>query len=133
VNIALLVAGILSFVAAAIHGIAGEVLLVRRLDVGTLPSTPFGGPAGSKLLIRVSWHLVTTTFVVLGAALVAGAFDDAHDACRRTAVVVASAFSAFAAITIAAGVRTQGPAGMLRHPAPALLTAIAVLAWWGAL
>jgi hypothetical protein len=132
-NTALLVAGVLSFVAAAIHGIAGDVLLVRRLDVATLPRTPFGGPAGSKLMIRVCWHLVTTTFVVLGAALVACGFDDAHDACRRTGILVASAFSAFAAITIAAGVRTYGPAGILRHPAPALLTGIAVLAWWGTL
>src|SRR5260221_14001961 len=113
-NVALLVAGVLSFVAAGIHGIAGDLLLVRRLDVATLPRTPFGGPAGSKLMIRVSWHLVTTTFGVLGAALIACGVDDAPDACRRTGILVASAFFPFAAITIAAGFRTYGPAGMFR-------------------
>ena len=130
-NVALLLAGVLSFVAAAIHGIAGDVLVVRRLEVGTLPSTPFGGPAASKLMIRVSWHLVTTTFAILGAGLVACAFDGAQDACRRTVILVASAFSAFAFITIAAALWANGPAGLFRHPAPTALTAIAVLAWWG--
>ena len=132
VNIALLLAGVMSFGAAAIHGIAGDVLIVRRLDVGSLPSTRFGGPAASKLMIRVTWHLLTATFVVLGIAMVACGFDDAHDACRRTGILGASAFSAFAVVTIASGVARSGPAGLFRHPAPAAFSVIAVLAWWGA-
>lgn len=132
-NIPLLLAGIMAFVAAAIHGIGGEVLVVRRLDVGSLPRTPFGGPAASKLMIHVSWHLVTATFVVFGAAMAACGFDDAPEACRRTAILAASAFSVFAAITIASGAWSLGLTALFRHPAPAALTAIAVLAWWGAL
>jgi hypothetical protein len=132
VNIPLLIAGVLSFVGAAIHGIVGDVLLVRRIDPGGLPSTRFGGPAASKFLIRVSWHLLTATFVVLGAAMVVCGFDDSHDACRRTGILAGSAFSAFAAITIVSGVRAIGPRGLFRHPAPAAFTVIAVLAWWGA-
>jgi hypothetical protein len=137
-NVPLLLAGVTSFAGAAIHGIVGDVLLVRRIDSGSLPSTRFGGPAASKFLIRVSWHLLTATFVVLGAAMfVCGlfvcGFDDAHDACRSTAILSASAFSAFAAITIASSVRMSGTQGLFRHPAPAAFTVIAVLAWWGAL
>jgi hypothetical protein len=130
VNVPLFLAGVLSFVAAAIHGIVGDALLVRRLDVGSLPRTRIGGPAASKVMIRVSWHLLTATFVVLGAAMVACGFDDAHDACRRTGILAASAFSAFTAITIASGARN---ASLFRHPAPVAFTVIAVLAWWGAL
>jgi hypothetical protein len=132
VNIALLLAGVMSFVAAAIHGIAGDVLIVRRIDVGSLPSTRFGGPAASKVMIRVTWHLLTATFVVLGSAMVACGFNDVHDACRATGIVGASAFSAFAVITITSGVARSGPAGLLRHPAPVAFIVTAVLAWWGA-
>ena len=131
-NIPLLVAGILAFAGAAIHGIVGDVLLVRRIDPGGLPTTRFGGPAASKLLIRVSWHLLTATFVVFGAAMSVCGLDDAHDACRRTGIVSASAFTAFAAITIGSGLRTVGPRSLFRHPAPAAFVAIAALAWWGA-
>jgi hypothetical protein len=132
VNIPLLLAGVLSFAGAAVHGIVGDALLVRRIDPASLPRTQFGGPAASKFLIRVSWHLLTATFVVLGAAMFVCGLDDAHDACRRTGIVGASAFSAYAAITIASGLRTVGPRSLFRHPAPAAFVAIAALAWWGA-
>jgi hypothetical protein len=132
VNIPLLLAGVMSFVAAAIHGI-GDVLIVRRLDVGSLPSTRFGGPAASKHMIRVTWHLLTATFMVLGTAMVVCGFDDTHDACRRTGIIGASAFSAFAAITIAWGAARSGPASLFRHPAPVAFILTAALAWWGAL
>jgi hypothetical protein len=132
-NVPLLFAGLVSFGGAAIHGIVGDVLLVRRIDPGSLPSTRFGGPAASKFLVRVSWHLLTATFVVLGAAMFVCGFHEAHDACRSTAILCASAFSAFATITIASTIRMSGPRGLFRHPAPAAFTVIAVLAWWGAL
>ena len=132
-NIALLVAGVMSFAAAAFHGIAGDALIVRRLDVAALPRTRFGGPAASKQMIRVTWHLLTATFVALGTAMVVCGFNDSHDACRRTGILAASAFTAFALITIASGVTRSGPAGAFRHPAPAGFIVIAGLALWGAL
>jgi hypothetical protein len=132
VNIALLLAGVMSLAAAAIHGIAGDVLIVRRLDVGSLPSTRFGGPAATQLMIRITWHLLTATFVVLGTAMVVCGFNDSHEACRRTGILAASAFSAFAVIAIASGVARSGPAGLFRHPAPAAFIVTAGLAWWGA-
>jgi hypothetical protein len=131
VNIPLLLAGVLSFAGAAIHGIGGD-MLVRRIDLAGMPRTRFGGPNASKFLIRVSWHLLTASFVVLGAAMFVCGLDDAHDACRRTGIVGASAFSAYAVITIASGLRTVGPRSLFRHPAPSAFVAIAVLAWWGA-
>jgi hypothetical protein len=133
VNIPLLLAGLMSFAAAAFHGIAGDALIVRRLDVARLPRTRFGGPAASKQMIRVTWHLLTATFVVLGAAMVVCGFNDSHVACRRTGILGASAFTAFAVITIASGVARSGPAGAFRHPAPAGFIVIAGLAWWGSL
>jgi hypothetical protein len=131
-NILLLVAGAIAFVAAAIHGIAGDAL-VRAIDVGGLPASPFGGgPAAIKQMIRVAWHMLTATFVLLGGALVVCGLDDAHEACRRIGILAASAFSVFAAIAIASALHHE-PRALLRHPAPVSLLAIAVLAWWGTL
>jgi hypothetical protein len=45
VNVPLIVAGFVSILGAAIHGVGGEVLIVRRLSPGTLPSTGFAALA----------------------------------------------------------------------------------------
>ena len=50
-NARLVVAGSLALLGAAVHGLGGEVLVVRRLSPGVLPSSPFGGPRATKLMI----------------------------------------------------------------------------------
>jgi hypothetical protein len=42
VNVPLIVAGSLAILAAAVHGVFGEVLVVRKLSPGMLPSSRFG-------------------------------------------------------------------------------------------
>jgi hypothetical protein len=42
VNVPLIVAGPLAILGAASHGVGGEVLVVRRLSPGMLPSSRFG-------------------------------------------------------------------------------------------
>lgn len=129
-NFPLLAAGALAVVAAGIHGIAGDAIL-RRIDVGALPGSRFGSPLGTRLMIRVSWHMVTSTFVVLGVALLVCGLDDAREGSTAIGILAASAFSVFAAMAIASGLR-RGPRFLLRHPGPPTLAAIAALAWWGA-
>ncbi len=109
-NVPLLVAGSLALLGAAIHGVAGEALVVRRLSPGVLPSSRFGGPGMTKTMIRAAWHMTTVAFLSVGSELVlSGAVLDG-EAARGIGLVAA-----------------------FLHPAPALLTAVAVLAWWGAL
>lgn len=129
-NVPLLVAGSLSFVAAAIHGLAGEVLVVKRLSPGALPSSPFGGPVMTKLMIRATWHLTTVGFLTVGAALVLAGSVLRGEVANAVGLVGAGAATGFAAVVLI-GAAMGGRRTRVRHLAPFVLPAIAVLAWWG--
>jgi hypothetical protein len=130
----LIVAGCLGLLAAAVHGIAGERLVVRKLSLEMLPSSPFGGPRMTKAMIHVTWHVTTIAFLTAGIALLLSGTVVDGDAARGIGLVAAGAFTGFAAIAMGLGAAyTRTPRMLLRHPGPAVLTATAALAWWGAL
>jgi hypothetical protein len=133
-SVPLIVAGSLATLAAGIHGIAGELLVVRKLSLDTLPSTRFGGRRMTMAMIHVTWHITTVAFLAVGVALVlAGTVLDG-DAARAVAVVCAAAFTGFAAVALALGVlHTRSPRSLVRHPGPLVLALTAAVAWWGAL
>jgi hypothetical protein len=134
VNVPLIVAGSLAIVGAAIHGAGGEVLVVRRLSPETLPSSPFGGPRTTKLMIHVTWHLTTIAFLTVGCALLLSGSVLDGDTARALGLVAAGASTGFAAVAVGLGAAyTQSPRSLFRHPGPAVLAATAALAWWGAL
>ena len=132
-NAPLIVAGSLAILGAAVHGVGGELLVVRQLSPGTLPSSRFGGPRTTKSMIHVTWHMTTIAFLTVGAALLlAGSVLDG-DAARGIAMVAAGASTGFAALALGLGAAyARSGRGLLRHPAPILLTATAALAWLGA-
>ncbi len=129
-NVPFAVAGALAITAAAIHGIAGERLVVTKLSLEGLPSTQFGSPRFTKLMIRATWHITTIAFVVTGSALAACVPNGSSQACEGIGRMSAIAYASFAALTIGLAVphvrRT-----VRRHPAPLIFVAIAVLSWWG--
>jgi hypothetical protein len=132
-NVPLIVAGSLGIVAAIVHGAGGEVLVVRRLSPGTLAPSPFGGPAMTRAMIHVTWHITTIAFFTLGLALlVAGSALDGSTA-RGIGVVGAAGFTGFATVAAVLGGAHTHPSRFLHHPGPAVLAATAALAWWGAL
>src|SRR5881396_928396 len=63
VNVPLLAAGSLAVLAAGIHGVGGELLVMQKLSPGVLASSPFGGPVMTKAMIHVSWHIATIAFL----------------------------------------------------------------------
>jgi hypothetical protein len=128
-NLPFLVAGASALAGAAIHGAAGERLVLRKLFSGPLPSTPFGGHAATKAMIRATWHIVTLTFLVFGSALEACGSLGAGDACRGIGVVAASSFTAYLALAVALAL--QPPRKLLFHPGPVLFLTVAALTWWG--
>jgi hypothetical protein len=132
-NDPLIVAGTLAVLAAAIHGVGGEVLVVRKLSPGMLPSTRFGGPGMTMAMIHVTWHMTTIAFLTAGSALLLSGSVLHGDVARGVGLVAAGAVTAFAALAVLLGGATQFPRGLLRHPAPIGLTATAALAWWGLL
>jgi len=134
VNVPLIVAGSLAILAVAIHGVGGEVLVLRKLSPEALPSSAFGGSRTTKLMIHVTWHLTTIAFLTVGSALLLSGVVLHGDTARAIGLVAAGASTGFAAIAVGlTAVYTRSPHSLFRHPGPALLTAIAALAWWGIL
>ena len=133
-NVPLIVAGSLALLAAAIHGAGGEFLVVRKLSPGTLPSSRFGGPRMTKTMIHVTWHMTTSAFLTVGFALLLSGSVLHGDAARGIGLMAAGAATGFAAVALGLGAAgTRSPRALFRHPGPIALTAVAVLAWLGAL
>src|ERR1700704_6879372 len=103
VNVPLIVAGSLAILGAAIHGVAGEVLVVRKLSPGMLPPSPFGGPRTTKTMIHVTWHLTTIAFLTVGAALLLSGSVLHGDAARGIGLLAAGAATGFAAVALGLG------------------------------
>jgi hypothetical protein len=134
VNVPLIVAGCLAILGAAIHGVGGEVLVVRRLSAGMLPSSSFGGPRMTKAMIHVTWHMTTIAFLTVGSALLLSGTVLDGDTARGIALVAACGATGFAALALGLGAAyMRSPRSLFRHPGPAALTATAALAWWGLL
>lgn len=133
-NVPLIAAGSLAILGAAIHGAGGEVLVVRKLSPAVLPPTSFGGPKMTKLMIHATWHMTTVAFFTVGSALLLSGSVLHGDTAQGISLVAAAASTGFAAVALGLGaVYTHSPRSLLRHPGPAVLTAAAALAWWGAL
>jgi hypothetical protein len=133
-NAPLIVAGSFGIVAAAVHGVAGEIIVIRKLTPGALPSSPFGGPRMTMAMIHVTWHMTTIAFLTVGCALLLSGSLVHGEAARGIAVVSASAATGFAALALVMGVTsTRSLRPLLRHPGPVVLAVTAALAWWGAL
>lgn len=129
-SVPLLLAGSLALVGAAVHGVGGELLVVRRLSASGLPSSRFGGPEVTKAMIRATWHITTIAFLTVGSALVLAGSVLTGDLARGVALVGAWAATGFAVLVVG-GILPRAPRSLWRHPAPALLTAVAALAWAG--
>jgi hypothetical protein len=130
----LIAAGSLAVLGAAIHGVGGEILVVRRLSPEMLPSSRFGGPGATMTMIHVTWHMTTIAFVAVGVALLLSGSVLDGDTARGMALLAAGASTGFAALAVGlGGAYRHFPRSLTRHPAPVLLTLTAALAWWGAL
>jgi hypothetical protein len=134
VNIQLILAGSLAIAGAAIHGVGGELLVVRKLSPELLSASPFGGPRTTKAMIHTTWHLTTMGFFAVGLALLLAGSVITGDEARGIGLVAAGTSTGFAAVVLGLGAAdTKSPRSLLRHPGPILLTMIAAIAWWGAL
>ena len=92
-NVPLLASGSLAVVAAVVHGAGGELLVVRKLVMRTLPSSRFGGPRMTKTMIHVTWHITTIAFLTLGCALLLSGSFLHGDTARSVGIVAAGGFT----------------------------------------
>src|SRR3954452_4700507 len=116
-DVALVTAGALGTLGAAVHGAGGELLVVRKLSPATLPASRFGGPRATMAMIHASWHLTTVAFLTVGCALLLSGSVLDGDTARGVAVVAASACTGFAAVVVGLGA-ARSPRTLLRHPGP---------------
>ena len=108
--------------------------MVRQLSPEMLPSSRFGGPRTTKLMIHTTWHLTTIAFLTVGLALLVSGSVLHGDTARGIGLVGAGASTGFAALAVGLGAAyTRSPRFLFRHPGPAALTVTAALAWWGVL
>ena len=106
----------------------------RLLSPVSLPRTRFGSPKSTKTMIHVTWHLTTIAFLTVGSALLLAGSLLHGDQARAVGLVGAGAATGFAAVTVGlSAAHARSLRSLLRHPGAAMLTATAVLAWWGAL
>ena len=101
-NIPLIVAGSFALLGAVIHGGVGDLLVVRPLSLNVLPSTQFGGPRMTKLMIRVTWHITTIAFLTVGCALVLAGSVLEGDVARALTLLAALASTGFAVLALIA-------------------------------
>jgi hypothetical protein len=131
-NVPLFFAGLLALVAASVHGIGGELLVLRKLWQGPLPPTRFGGTAMTKAMVHVTWHITTVAFLAVGVGMIVSAAVLDGDAADALAWFSAAAFTGFAAVAVGLGSAGQPLRAGVRHPGPFVLAGTAALAWWGA-
>ena len=130
----LIVAGCLAVLGAVVHGIGGELLVVRKLSPEVLPASAFGGPRTTRAMIHVTWHLTTVAFFTVGVALILAGSVLEGDTARGVGLFAAGMSTGFAAVVVGLGAaNTKSARSLVRHPGPVVLTATAALAWWGAL
>lgn len=85
-------------------------------------------------MVHVTWHMTTIAFLTVGSALLLSGSVLHGDSARALGLLAACASTGFAALAVALGAAyARSPRSLFRHPGPALLTATAALAWWGAL
>ena len=97
-NVPLIAAGSLAIVGATVHGLAGELLIVRKLSPGMLPSSRLGGPRTTKTMIHATWHMTTIAFLTVGAALLLAGSVLHGDTARAISLVAAGGSTGFAAV-----------------------------------
>ena len=85
-------------------------------------------------MIHVTWHMTTIAFLTVGSALLLSGSVLHGDSARVIGILSAGAATGFAALAVVHGAaHARTPRSLFRHPAPAMLTVTAALAWWGAL
>jgi hypothetical protein len=88
----------------------------------------------TKAMIHAAWHLATAAFLTAGISLLLAGSVLEGETARAVGLIAAAAMTGFALVVVGLGAAyMRSPRPFLSHPGPAILTATAALAWWGAL
>jgi hypothetical protein len=114
---------------AALHGFVGDDALkkIGRLE---LPPNPFGGPADTRVGMRITWHFGTIAFAVVGAWLVASGFRPQAAFAVGVTYLSGTLLLCYGLLGGAVRIYRHGLGGLYKHPVLILIVA-AGLVWWG--
>jgi hypothetical protein len=126
-GMALTTAGLISVALGAGHEALGLVWVLPDLKQQRLRSTPFGPPALTEAMIRVTWHIVTIFAVASGGLLSTLAW--APDADPMTVLLRWFAAMWIGATAIALSIARPRLRSLVRLPVPVLFVSVAVLCW----
>jgi hypothetical protein len=133
VDVPLIIAGLVAVVSAATHVIGGESLM-RRVSPEALPPEGSGGRRQTKMEIHINWQWASITFLVFGVGLLLSGSVLDGDSARALGLFAAGTLTGFAVVAVGlVAAYMRSPRSVLLHGAPVGLTAVAALAWWGAL
>jgi hypothetical protein len=133
VNAPLILGGSIAVVSAAIHGVGGEAL-IRRVSPEMLPPEGSGGRRQTKMELHINWQWASITFLAFGVGLLLSGSVLDGDSARALGLFAAGALSGFAVLAVGlVAAYMRSPRSVLLHGAPAGLTVVAALGWWGAL
>jgi hypothetical protein len=123
----LAIAGVICVVLAAGHTAVGMKWVLPRLSEERISETPFGTPAMTAGMIRVTWYIVTIFVLAVAGILLrlAWGHPDARSVVLR----------GFAAMWLASALLSLWQArrrlsSLRRLPAPALFLAVSLLCWF---
>lgn len=122
--------GIAGFLCVAMgfgHMTIGVRWVLPRIDVETLPATPFGSRSMTHAMIRVTWHVVTIFATGIGLILLTLALDPGTGA--RTLLLRGFAAMWLGATVMAAFVTRPAWRQVPRLPVPLLWMVVAALCW----
>lgn len=123
----LLIVGLSFFVTAVGHATVGLRWVLRDLANQPLSGTPFGPPAMTHGMLRVTWHLVTLILVAFGTLLTTLASVPAIDSetlLLRWFTVLLLAAAAMMFWSARGHLRN-----LLRLPVPVLMIIMAAMCW----
>ena len=114
---------------AALHGFVGDDALkkIGRLE---LPPNPFGGPAETRVGLRITWHFGTIAFAVVGAWLVASGFRPQASFAMGVTYLSGTLLSCYGLLGGTVRIYRHGLNSLFKHPILILIVA-AGLVWWG--
>jgi hypothetical protein len=126
-DVGLTIAGLVSVALGLGHETLGQIWVLPDLRQQRLRSTPFGPPAMTEAMIRVTWHVVTIFAMGSGGLLVTLAW--APDADPRTVLLRWFAAMWLAATAMAFYVARPRLRNLMRLPVPVFFVLVAVLCW----
>lgn len=126
-DVALLIAGVITVAVGLGHETLGLLRVLPGLTEERLGSTRLGPPSMTVGMIRVTWHIVTIFAVAVGSLLIALALAEVAD--PKTLLLRWFAVMWLAATAMAVWVARRRLRGLLRLPVPLVWVTIAVLLW----